>query len=293
MSKLKLRPLKRSDLCRFAWLNAVFPKDTFSEELLFEKTFGDPRFDPAYSRVLGNCLGLIIAVPTSDSCGTIKLLAIHPKHQGDGHGERLLNTIHKVFRRQKRNRVMVGGGAPNYLWSGVETDSQAFWEDHGYEVLDKSVDMTVPLKKLDFDVADAIDCFDEMGVRVRRALPSDRDALRYLLINHWSTWIPEVALAMERDPISVFVAEMKGRIVAFAVHSANNFSWGSFGPTGTTRSMRGYGLGQLLLKACLQDLRDQDFESCRIQWVGPVGFYEKSIGAKVSHRFARMQRSLA
>jgi GNAT superfamily N-acetyltransferase len=54
---------------------------------------------------------------------------------------------------------------------------------------------------------------------------------------------------------------------------------------GTTEKAQGKGLGELLLKRCLQDLKTAGFKEAIIPWVGPIGFYFQKCSAKVDRVF--------
>ena len=77
---------------------------------------------------------------------------------------------------------------------------------------------------------------------------------------------------------------MRGsEIAAFAAHDANNTGLGWFGPMGTLESHRKRGLGEALLLASLADIAQDETE---IAWVGPVEFYERTVGVLRERRFA-------
>jgi hypothetical protein len=56
--------------------------------------------------------------------------------------------------------------------------------------------------------------------------------------------------------------------------------------------LRGAGIGATLLRRCLADLRDAGQASADIQWVGPIGFYARHVGAELSQCFWQFERQL-
>ena len=66
--------------------------------------------------------------------------------------------------------------------------------------------------------------------------------------------------------------------------------WGVLGPMGVAERARGRGVGAVLLKRCLRDLRADGFEQGEIYSVGPIAFYAKTVQAVVSrvlYQFAK------
>lgn len=62
---------------------------------------------------------------------------------------------------------------------------------------------------------------------------------------------------------------------------------GIFGPMGVSKKLRGMGLGLVLARRALGSLQAMGFAHALIPAVGPVGFYERSCGARVVERLPR------
>ena len=84
----------------------------------------------------------------------------------------------------------------------------------------------------------------------------------------------------------------KGTVIAFAAWEANNLGMGWFGPMGTAPEARGEGIGRLLLLRCLEDMRNAGRRCATIPWVGPVPFYEQTVGARVWRTYIRYEKTL-
>ena len=61
---------------------------------------------------------------------------------------------------------------------------------------------------------------------------------------------------------------------------------------GTSIKSRGKGVGAVLLKRCLQDLKNLGFKKAVIPWVGPIPFYSKFANAHVSRVFWRYEKHM-
>jgi len=61
---------------------------------------------------------------------------------------------------------------------------------------------------------------------------------------------------------------------------------------GTHPDLRGKGIGGILLKRCLQDMKDWELETSIIPWVGPIRFYSYYANAVVNRVFWRYEKKL-
>jgi mycothiol synthase len=50
---------------------------------------------------------------------------------------------------------------------------------------------------------------------------------------------------------------------------------------GTLPAEQRHGIGAVLLKRCLADMKSAGLLTARIGWVGPVRFYARSLGARI------------
>ena len=118
----------------------------------------------------------------------------------------------------------------------------------------------------------------EQKIVVRPAQPWELTVLRTFIIEHFSTaWADEVQVGFANKPITVFIAILEQEIVGFSACECTRR--GFFGPTGVLASARGKGIGTALLIAALNGLKDMGYVYGIIGGVGPVSFYEKTVGA--------------
>ena len=66
---------------------------------------------------------------------------------------------------------------------------------------------------------------------------------------------------------------------------------GGFGPEGVEKSLRGLGVGGVLLLRCLGDMKSRGYARCEIGWVGPYAFYAKVADARVCRVFWQMEKA--
>jgi GNAT superfamily N-acetyltransferase len=114
----------------------------------------------------------------------------------------------------------------------------------------------------------------------RKAIAPEKHLLSDWVMDQFGAyWKSEVEVAFSRQPVSVWLAQRGNNILGFACYesTARNF----FGPTGTLESERGKGIGKILLIKSLESLREMGYAYAIIGGVGPVEFYEKTVGAKI------------
>ncbi len=140
-------------------------------------------------------------------------------------------------------------------------------------------DMLVNLLRLP-PVESALEEVRERGLSVRRARPWELSQVREFVSENFSqAWADEIAVGLVRQPVTVFVALRGGRLVGFAAYECTRKDF--FGPTGVVESERGRGLGRALLLAALRGLRELGYAYAVVGGVGPAGFYERTVGARL------------
>ncbi len=118
------------------------------------------------------------------------------------------------------------------------------------------------------------------GFTFRRPLAAEKSiVLDWVRERFGPGWASETDVAFSYQPISCFLALQDGAITGFAVYDAayRNF----FGPTGVVESLRGKGLGKVLLMECLLAMKAQGYAYAIIGGVGPAKFYERAVGAEL------------
>lgn len=272
-----------------------------SATLFDEKVFEDADIAPAMRMVSqddsGDVTGFGVCVPRApqEATGAIKLIAVDAKVRRLGIGATLAAHLERVLTFRGCRAVRLGESPPNYLQPGIDQDAVdaiGFFESRGYRSFSTVHDMRCELYEADLSTTDDESRLAGRGVVVRRATAADMASLTRAVREYWGGWLPEVRIAMSHDPPAVHVAAVASEVVAFSAHSSNNQSIGWFGPMGTVPESRGIGVGTVLLRRCLRDLRDYGFAQAVIPWVGPVTFYERAVGARVERTYLRFEKTL-
>ena len=118
------------------------------------------------------------------------------------------------------------------------------------------------------------------GITIRRAQPFEITRARSFVETSFSVaWADEISVGFANKPVSVYVAIAEREIIGFAGYECTRR--GFFGPTGVAENMQGRGVGKALLVASLWGLRELGYVYAIIGRVGPIEFYEKTVGAIV------------
>jgi mycothiol synthase len=127
------------------------------------------------------------------------------------------------------------------------------------------------------------------GITVRRLVEADREPIMPWL-NAWGgTWSREALSTLGRpDTAGTYIAVLRdgaadAEYVGFASYGVNRAGW--FGPMGTGGPLRKLGIGGVLLRRCLSDLRAAGHTESQICWVGPIAFYARTVDAYVERVF--------
>jgi GNAT superfamily N-acetyltransferase len=143
-------------------------------------------------------------------------------------------------------------------------------------------DMLVRLLELP-DISETESQLAKEKIIFRRPIPPEKSFVQNWVMEHFGQyWANEVDAAFSHLPVHCFIAQRENEILGFACYeaTAKNF----FGPTGTLESMRGKGIGKVLLVKSLQALREMGYAYAIIGGVGPADFYKNAVGAVVIDR---------
>lgn len=297
-----IRPLERADLPALVSLcRRNLPLDELTLPIVERRILGDPRFRadlsllaPGADGLMGAAIGVLREVPEARPAGWLKLFCVDEGVRRRGLGRRLISELERRFGAAGA-ATMTTIGAPHYFWPGVDMRygaAAAFLERLGFRDERIEVNMEVDIEGEAFDTAADEARLESEGFVIRRA---DEEAIRRVsefARPEWPGWAEEIHNALGNDPVSLFYAERGGHVVAFAAYDCAMFP-GTFGPMGTARELRGLGLGRVLLRKCLADMRDRGYRRCEIAWVGPIAFYSRWVGARVSRVFRVLTKPLA
>lgn len=116
------------------------------------------------------------------------------------------------------------------------------------------------------------------GIEIRRALtPERRQVLAWIETHFGASWAAEAETGFGGHPVMTWIAVKDGELLGFACGDAT--AKGFFGPTGVAEESRGKGVGEALLFAALDGLREAGYAYAIIGDPGPVDFYRKRLDA--------------
>lgn len=243
--------------------------------------------------------------------GVVEMVAVRPGFRRLGVATALLAGLEAALAAQGAARFAVMGNAPVYAWPGVDvgyTAALCLFEARGYTRGSDAIDMTVDLARLATDGA-----FDGtlssaapqpiVGELEIVALGAGQGADSVDVRAAAETWIAaEFAANWRREVEQTLARAEVGRvagvvvairttdraIVGFAAYGAQRAAL--FGPMGTAASARGTGIGTRLLIECFAAQQQAGLTAADIGWVGPIAFYSRTTGARVSRTYALLQK---
>ncbi|MCC6485023.1 MAG: GNAT family N-acetyltransferase [Armatimonadetes bacterium] len=281
--------------------NQCLELDPLPLEWLREKTLGDPDFNPATSLVAlweGTPVGFVMSVIRSGSeapVAGIKVFFVKPEFRNQGIASAMLTTVEENARRQGAKTMTVGFTRPDYVTPGVDpsyTRAAAFLLRRGYNRRGEVFNMDVPLAGSDWSTSQMEAHLARQGVTCKRLEATDVERLLAFFKREATpaAWQYQVRMAYEHTPPGVFVAVQNDSVIAFSCYDGVRPGW--FGPMAAAQKARGSGLGSLVFLKALQAMQEQGYQICHINCVGPLYFYSKVAGAKVSRVFWQFDKAL-
>jgi GNAT superfamily N-acetyltransferase len=237
--------------------------------------------DPDDAVVLGDAGVGAVAAVVRHSVGYLRLLVVTPDHQRAGFGRELLEAAERWLRERGVTRIQAGAEAPFYLWPGVPVEATAalaLLESAGYDDAGAAFDMTC---------ATDLHIDPPTGVEVR--LVDDPGPVRTLVDREWPWWWDEVARAIALGTcVGAYAAD--GTVLGFGCHSVNRAGW--LGPIGTDPAAGRGGIGGAVMSGLCAEMRARGHADTEICWIGPIGFYAKACGARISRVFQYRVKNL-
>ena len=276
--------------------------DILTIDVLKEKTIEDIDFDPntflvaeKNNSIAAFMMG-VIRPSDSQKRGWIKLFAVDKANRRQGIGTRLLKDLESSLIKKGIQKIQIMDVPGNHLLPGVDpryTEAAVFLERKGYQVFDHTSNLKVDLVHQSFSTLNDDDELKKKNIFLRRAEGSDESAIVNLCVeNSKNHWITLVKKCFQNLPISTHVALINNQIKAFSSYDCNNIGMGWIGPILTDSSLRGKGIGGILLKRSLYDIQQQGHRTGIIPWVGPIPFYMKYANAHVYRVFWRYTKDV-
>jgi mycothiol synthase len=255
--------------------------------------------DEVDGAVVGLALGSLGPEPRDPFAarrGHVNLLAVGPEARRQGHATALLTAMERRLGQVGAGDVLIGGATPRFAWPGIDvryTAATCFAEARGYVRQREAVNMTVELDAVAAAgrLATELDEKRLAGHRitVRKLTEADRARITPWLATWGGTWREETLSTLDQvagsedSTTGTYVAVLRdgaadAEYVGFASYGVNRRDW--FGPMGTGGELRKLGIGSVLLRRCLNDMRELGrLRTAQIGWVGPIGFYARAVDA--------------
>lgn len=315
---VRLRQYKGGDEKAIVELwNKALPKDAISPLFFRNRVLLDPNFDPAgcflaedsAGTLVGFLLALYRKTPLSGTDlepdnGWITAFYVDPAHRGKGIGRLMFDAAESYLGASGRTNIYISSYAPNYVYPGVDeelySDAVEFLTHRDYSTLYPAVAMDKNLVGFDVpgDVAALKSKREEEGFFFGNlSTPFLSRTLSFAQDEFGSDWARAIREGLVRGiPYDNFlIAEKEGRIVGFALFGAYDNVAERFGPFGVDASLRGLGLGKILLYYTLDAMRQNGLHNAWFLWTGeksPAGMLYKRAGFEVTRRFLVMKKSL-
>lgn len=223
----------------------------------------------------------------------LDVIAVSPDAQRGGVGRALIQEWERISRERGSTVLRAGASRTAYAWPGVDvryTPAVCLLRQLGYETKRVAVNMDLALGPEMGPSVAALERITSRGIEVRRATAADTEELGDFIVQHWSeAWRREARISCEREFVTTFLAHRAGRIVGFASYGVYRSNW--FGPTATAPEVRGTGIGEVLLRLCLQDLWEAGAPEVQIGWVDEaLPFYSRVVGARSGRVFWQLEK---
>ena len=283
-----------------SFLNNAWEFDTITEDLLKEKLIGDPGWQPdlalvyrSKEQIIGFMLGVIRNIKGT-RYGYIKLMAVGEKYRRQGLAKSMYAQLEASFVKQNVDIVRIYDVPLNYWMPGIDpkyTPALCWVMRLGFKRFGDASNLLVDLNQ-DWGTSVQEKKLTVENIEILRAKPGDKQLILDFIKDEWAIWSNEVEMAFKDDPPSIHMALVKGKVKAFAAHNANNKGTGWFGPMGTHSDLRGKGIGAILLKRCLNDMKETGIKHSIIPWAAHIDFYAWHANAEVQRIFWRFEKHL-
>jgi mycothiol synthase len=299
---MEIRPYENKDFKSLVTLlKKHHERDHLTAELVNEKVYEDPQYDPDLifvgeenKKLIGFMQGVRREI-RGEKLGYIKLMVVDKSYRRKGIARDLFLKLEKIFKENGVQKVRIYDVPFNYLMPGIDpryTPALCFAQRMGFSRFADTSNLIVDVQNQDWSTAGQEEKLKPFNIEVRRVGDEDKSNLLKFIDAEFPLWHAEVENSFKSNPVAVHIALLNGEIKAFSGHNGNNYGTGWFGPMGTHPDLRGKGIGGILLKRCLQDIKDWGLKSAIIPWVGPIDFYSHYANAVLDRVFWRYEKVL-
>ncbi len=297
--------------------NSALRNDPINMPVFERKILLEPNFDPR---------GCILAFESATLVGYAQcMVRRYPNYhdgleQGKGWitvfmagtpavGDAVLRSAGDYFAAKGANQLWFSGFTPNYFWPGIDASSYPHLHkmllDAGYVDASEALAMDAPLWpefRLPPDIDEIERRLEKEGIVVRSPETADLvSLLDFLRTNFSADWyrhcLDQLSAGASK---SQFTIAVRGReVLGYAQFwDGDGYDWWGpgehFGPFGVKESQRGKGLGSVILKRTLENMRKSGSHHAFFLWTDrrAARLYER-FGFRVSRRFTVMRKEVA
>lgn len=296
--------------------NQAMPADGITEKVLIDRILTDVNFDPEglfvaeeEGRIVGGLVAVLRKTPMAGTDlephnGWVTAFFVHPDARRRGTGKALMDAADTYFRRHQRTTIYFASYAPNYFVPGIDRVTYPagaqLLEAQGFKKLYQAAAMDKTL--VGFVVPDDV-----------KRVEAERRQENYVIENLTLPYLARVIAFIDREfdpdwsrairdalkggvPMSrILIARHGTEVVGFCLYGGYDGVGERFGPFGVAESLRGTGLGKVLLYRCLEQMRHEGLHTAWFLWTGekePAGHLYLRAGFTISRRFDVMKKSL-
>ncbi|MCY0899578.1 MAG: GNAT family N-acetyltransferase [Firmicutes bacterium] len=312
-----IRPFQSADAGPWiACWNQSMPADGISEATFLNRVLTDVNYDPEGllvaeedGRIVGGLIAIVRSTPMmgtdlEPALGWITAFFVHPAYRRRGIGHALMEAADHFFRSRGRQTLYFASYAPNYFVPGIDRaqypDGARLLEAHGFRPLYQAVAMDKNL--VGFVIPD--DVRELEATRQRDgyvveplSLPYVASVMDFTRREFDPDWTRAIRDAIKSGvPLShTLIARHGDTVVGFALYGGYDGVAERFGPFGVAASLRGTGLGKILLYRCLEQMRHDGLHGAWFLWTGEkeaAGHLYRRAGFTITRRFDIMQKTV-
>lgn len=307
---------RSGDAAALAALTTVaMPQDAVDTAWFTENVLLDTSFQPEgliVAEADGVPVGFVYAVTTTGTTppedapgGWLTIGCVHPDHRGRGVGTELLARASAYLHQRGAAWVNVSAYPAAYFVPGLDAvaypEAARLLETRGFSRLYTAAAMSMELStyRTPAEVLALAEQRSAEGYQLGPATPDDLPEVLTFAGRHFAPdWAQAVRDAVLRHGHLDRLRIVRGPqgIAAFAIYGAYRGLRERFGPFGVDESLRGTGLGKILLHHTLTAMRAEGAQSAWFLWTGeesPAGHLYRRTGFTVTRRFDVLRREPA
>ncbi len=235
----------------------------------------------------------------------LKFFVVKKDLRRNGLATRILDKLYGRFKEEgKKGKISALTTPPDYWFSGVNpkfTPAYFWLKSVGFK-RKRFHNRTRQDLYVNLQDNTVIDNFQENPVKEKGKYIFERVSKQYFNKTYefvkeefFGDWCEEAKLSFSNEPPTTYIAIEKytDEVVGFATYNAQFY--GSFGPTGIKKELRGKGIGSILLKWTLLDMKANGQKKCQILWVvgDTVKYYSKVVNAYIGEIYFPMKSRIS